>query len=300
MEKNITNDSQQAPVRPESLGDIIQTARQNSNIDGGQLCHDLNLNVRILTAIESGNFKDLPPAPYVRAFLVTLSVPLKLDSGLLIEKYNQETGQSPADTPASQGQNFVDINASINKTPLVLAFAFLALILWVFFQIKSAGTSRVLPSFDTPKDSVSSSILLDQIPSESINEEEISSVYAAKADSITDIEVSSLAVPSARDTIITPKPDEKISNSSQPPEIPPTSSFARFKCLLDSVWINAQRKGKEDVNKRLVKGENWLLRDPDTMSIRLGVPASVEVHTGEGKFKPKSTTFKIYRGRLLE
>jgi len=86
---------------PTKLGEVLRTAREAKFIDLARVERDTKIRVRYLTALETGDYADLPGAVYTRGFLRNYGLYLGLDPEYLVDLYRLELG-SAADrrTPA--------------------------------------------------------------------------------------------------------------------------------------------------------------------------------------------------------
>jgi cytoskeletal protein RodZ len=86
---------------PTKLGEVLRTAREAKFIDLARVERDTKIRVRYLTALETGDYPDLPGAVYTRGFLRNYGLYLGLDPEYLVDLYRLELG-SAADrrTPA--------------------------------------------------------------------------------------------------------------------------------------------------------------------------------------------------------
>jgi len=83
---------------PTKLGEVLRTAREARFIDLARVERDTKIRVRYLTALESGDYRDLPGTVYTRGFLRNYGLYLGLDPEYLVDLYRLEIG-SVADRP---------------------------------------------------------------------------------------------------------------------------------------------------------------------------------------------------------
>jgi cytoskeletal protein RodZ len=81
------------------LGEVLRTAREARFIDLARVERDTRIRVRYLSALERGDYRDLPPAVYTRGFLRNYGLYLGLDPEYLVDLYRLESG-TPIDRQA--------------------------------------------------------------------------------------------------------------------------------------------------------------------------------------------------------
>ena len=74
------------------LGDVLREAREARQVDLARVERDTKIRLRYLTALEGGDYRDLPGAVYVRGFLRNYGHYLGLDPEYLISLYRVESG----------------------------------------------------------------------------------------------------------------------------------------------------------------------------------------------------------------
>jgi cytoskeletal protein RodZ len=116
------------------LGEVLRTAREARFIDLARVERDTKIRVRYLSALERGDYRDLPGAVYTKGFLRNYGLYLGLDPEYLVDLYRLELG-SAVDRPAApvpprpiaarQGRSLVVTSgavAAVILTVLVVAF----------------------------------------------------------------------------------------------------------------------------------------------------------------------------------
>src|SRR5215510_5394880 len=71
----------------ESLGEKLQTAREERGLGFEQISRETNLSIRYLEALETENFGVFPGEPYIIGFLKNYGAYLELDVQKLISLY---------------------------------------------------------------------------------------------------------------------------------------------------------------------------------------------------------------------
>jgi cytoskeletal protein RodZ len=76
------------------LGEVLRAAREAKFIDLARVERDTKIRLRYLSALEQGNYRDLPDAVYARGFLRNYGLYLGLDPEYLVDLYRLETGSA--------------------------------------------------------------------------------------------------------------------------------------------------------------------------------------------------------------
>jgi len=77
----------------ETPGIILRRARLERGIDLDELSHITRISLTTLNNLERDNFDELPAEVFVRGFLRNVARELKVDSGLVIQAYEEHTGR---------------------------------------------------------------------------------------------------------------------------------------------------------------------------------------------------------------
>jgi cytoskeletal protein RodZ len=77
---------------PTKLGTVLRTAREARFIDLARVERDTKIRVRYLSALERGDYGDLPGSLYTRGFLRNYGLYLGLDPEYLVDLYRLESG----------------------------------------------------------------------------------------------------------------------------------------------------------------------------------------------------------------
>lgn len=119
---------------PTRLGTVLRTAREARFIDLARVERDTRIRIRYLSALERGDYRDLPEPIYTRGFIRNYGLYLGLDPEYLIDLYRLERGtavERPAvpsarrPMAARQGRSLVVSSGAIAAailTVLVVAF----------------------------------------------------------------------------------------------------------------------------------------------------------------------------------
>lgn len=82
------------------LGEVLRTAREAKGVDLARVERETKIRERYLSALESGDYRDLPGAVYTRGFLRNYGAYLGLDPDELIDLYRIETSTATAERQA--------------------------------------------------------------------------------------------------------------------------------------------------------------------------------------------------------
>ena len=82
------------------LGEVLRAAREAKGVDLPRVERETKIRERYLSALERGEYRDLPGAVYTKGFLRNYGSYLGLDSEYLIDLYRLETATTPADRPS--------------------------------------------------------------------------------------------------------------------------------------------------------------------------------------------------------
>ncbi|MGZ6255995.1 MAG: helix-turn-helix domain-containing protein [Candidatus Limnocylindria bacterium] len=131
---------------PTKLGTVLRTAREARFIDLARVERDIKIRVRYLSALERGDYRDLPEPIYTRGFLRNYGMYLGLDPEYLIDLYRLESG-TPTERPtmpsarrpvaARQGRSFVVSSGAIAAA--ILTVLVVALVVYVVGELVTFG-----------------------------------------------------------------------------------------------------------------------------------------------------------------
>ena len=86
------------PTRP-SLPDRLASARERKGVDLARAERDTKIRTRYLSALERGDYRDLPGAVYTKGFLRNYAIYLGLDPEDVLRQWRRERGDQGAPTP---------------------------------------------------------------------------------------------------------------------------------------------------------------------------------------------------------
>ena len=73
------------------LGEVLRAARESKGVDLPRVERDTKIRTRYLSALERGEYRDLPGAVYTKGFLRNYAHYLGLDPDYLTDLYRLET-----------------------------------------------------------------------------------------------------------------------------------------------------------------------------------------------------------------
>ena len=79
------------------LGEVLRAAREAKGVDLTRVERDTKIRARYLTALEHGDYRDLPSAVYTKGFLRNYGLYLGLDTEYLIDLYRLESSTAAGD-----------------------------------------------------------------------------------------------------------------------------------------------------------------------------------------------------------
>ncbi|MGH2428181.1 MAG: RodZ domain-containing protein [Candidatus Limnocylindria bacterium] len=83
------------------LGEVLRSAREAKGVDLARVERDTKIRSRYLSALEGGEYRDLPGAVYTKGFLRNYGLYLGLDPEYLIDLYRLEYAAVAAERPAA-------------------------------------------------------------------------------------------------------------------------------------------------------------------------------------------------------
>ena len=132
------------PVDPgPSLPDRLTAARERKGVDLVRAERDTKIRVRYLSALESGDYRDLPGAVYTKGFLRNYAIYLGLDPEDVLRQWRRERGEATAPEPAIVPPRPLDEPARpLNFSPSVVVAALLTAGVVLFFVYLGAQLLR--------------------------------------------------------------------------------------------------------------------------------------------------------------
>ena len=130
---------------PSTLGEVLRTAREAKFIDLARVERDTRIQARYLSALEHGNYRDLPGDVYAKGFVRNYGLYLGLDPDYLVSLYRLERSRSVAGE-ASTARRPLGVrrprSVVVSSTALaavILAALVLALVLYLVGELVTFG-----------------------------------------------------------------------------------------------------------------------------------------------------------------
>jgi len=121
----------------EKVGDILKKERLTRRITVEAIAKDLKLNVGYVKALEASDHASLPPEPYIRVYIKSLTKYLSLDTEAILREFDKERGLISEDYDKSA--NKIDISVQKpekNLTFVIAAALIVALAIFAFIANK--------------------------------------------------------------------------------------------------------------------------------------------------------------------
>jgi len=115
----------------DKVGDILRKERLTRRITVEAIAKDLKLNVGYVKALEASDHSMLPPEPYIRVYIKSLTKYLSLDTEAILREFDKERGLISEDFDKSA--NKIDISVQRqDKNPTLIIAAALIVALAIF------------------------------------------------------------------------------------------------------------------------------------------------------------------------
>jgi cytoskeleton protein RodZ len=138
---NKTNNSKKRSLSDkESFGTQLKSARVAVQISIDDIAHSLNLETKIIQAIEEMDSKNLPSTAFVCGYIRSYAKILKLDANQLVQDYLQET--SNADKPLQTKTKKSNFTFLANIKPTHIFALIIVIIIAVVSYIKTQETQE--------------------------------------------------------------------------------------------------------------------------------------------------------------
>jgi len=105
----------------DKVGDILRKERLTRRITVEAIAKDLKLNVGYVKALEASEHSALPPEPYIRVYIKSLTKYLSLDTEAILREFDKERGLISED--ADKNANKIDISVQRPEKSLTLIIA---------------------------------------------------------------------------------------------------------------------------------------------------------------------------------
>jgi len=299
-----SSEEEQQPTSNKSLGDILKKARKSFGLDLETLCAETKLNKSFMTALENNDWENLPVSPYVKAFLITLSKRLKLDPNEIITLYGNAKRIPPRkSSPEHKLRPLIDEAKIGKKAPIFIILGVFIFLLIILFniqneQVNESGFIETISLADTSIPESSTNIDTSLTPLPHIIQDSSTDLSQTTSFPAGSILIKETDTTLAKDIkpIISPK------SISKPPPVVKNKrkNKAVFVCLIDSLWMGVHRNKQKDINKLLIKNQNWTVKYHDTLIIKAGRKNGLDIFINDKTIHPKTKKFKIINGVLVE
>jgi cytoskeletal protein RodZ len=126
-----------------SLPDRLTAARDRKGVDLVRAERETKIRVRYLSALESGDYRDLPGAVYTKGFLRNYAIYLGLDPEDVLRQWRRERGEATAPEPEIVPPRPLDAPARpLNFSPSIVVAALLTMGVVLFFIYLGAQLLR--------------------------------------------------------------------------------------------------------------------------------------------------------------
>ena len=117
-----------------SLPDRLTAARERKGVDLVRAERDTKIRVRYLSALESGDYRDLPGAVYTKGFLRNYAIYLGLDPEDVLRQWRRERGEATAPEPEIvPPRPLAEPARPLNFSPSIVVAALLTVGVVLFF-----------------------------------------------------------------------------------------------------------------------------------------------------------------------
>jgi cytoskeletal protein RodZ len=113
------------------LGEVLRTAREGKGVDLARVERDTKIRERYLSALERGEYRELPGAVYTKGFLRNYGAYLGLDPEYLIDLYRIESATAAGQRPARPAKPPRPLGARRTRAFVVTPGAVVAAILTI-------------------------------------------------------------------------------------------------------------------------------------------------------------------------
>jgi len=132
MQENINNIEQEAvPTKRVSIGALLVSGRNSVALSQVDVAEQINLPVRIISALEQDDFDSLPESTYVQGYLRNYSRAVGIDANSILKVYKEQYHQEPEVEPVKRSSQSYD-PAILWSTAAVMSILVGLVITWWF------------------------------------------------------------------------------------------------------------------------------------------------------------------------
>ena len=156
MTMDVTANKQEAALPVEGPGRLLREAREALNLSQDEVARRLHLDLKMVKALESDDYKKLPPLIFVTGYLRNYARLTNLPADELIASYSHAAGAQPPPIkvlmPSNQGAEHRS-DRPVQLTTYVMALIVLIMVLGLWWwqgsdesQVMTAGLSESAPA----------------------------------------------------------------------------------------------------------------------------------------------------------
>jgi cytoskeletal protein RodZ len=258
-------------------GQRVREAREKAGLSLAKLASDLRISATTLEALEAGQYDKLAGAPYVRATLVSLARPLRLDAKDLLKAYADEIGGQEA--PSIQISPYKDDSGTHAKAHKQIFILLLAVLLFILLLIMGkVNTSS--PDSEPAAPAADTDTLLN-------------------IDPVMDSDSLSMPLPDSADADSLPDGGDPRDTSAASPgsreaaEIAARETRVRVVALTDSVWLRILPAGDPERSLFLRRNKPLELKHDDAITFITRRGGTVRLFVKDSSLVPTERRFKV-------
>ncbi len=283
----------------DSVGIMLKKARISARIEADELCGKVRISREHLEALETGRYEKLPGDPYIRAFLVTLCKHLHLNSKEVLDKYISERGGVVIPTTQqSLGLNKEKDAQKKNGNSANKLFLVAGAIGAIFLVLLLRNLTNLAPK-DTPMVPADSSVTVPMDSLDSIVPESLRDSLDTLETTLLPIDTTEVTSASGTTPLVVAEKTPSAPVVAAPAAASVRNTSVIMKALVDTVWIQATRSGKKDIQKVLKRDTELKIWHDDTIFVSSGVQGALEVRVAGKTITPKDRRFKIFGSQIV-
>lgn len=286
------------------LGENLKSFRIQKNLSLPELAQLTGIPEKVLTDLELGSTANLPPKPYLRAFMITLAKHYNTEPKTFLNALETDHPEQAPVVPTEKSQ---DTLASPPKKSLLLMGGLGIAALILFLSLLGNFFKEDPSEISDPSNLIQDSLNIDS-PSETEILESLNSLDSAGLndpvsgplpnDSTAPNLDSNLKIKS--DTAKNPLKSTLLKSDTSKTSTKNKGFTLTITALVDSVWITASGKGEKEVGKNIRKGERFQIQHHDTLYIKTGLVASTKIESRGKIYFPAKRQFKVFYDKYWE